>query len=304
MTSSLQVYIAYPIKSGAWGGGNQFLKNLSNQLRLRGNLATTPKEADVILFNSHQEAREVVSLKEKYPSTKFVHRLDGPMRLYNTMTDERDGVVYYLNFHVADATIFQSKWSQEQNEALGLFPSDKPSTVIYNSVDSSLFNKDYKHSPTEKVKIISTSFSPNIKKGFLVYKFLDQNLDFDKFEYFFCGKSPIAFDNIKCLGILEAHQIAETFRNMDAYITASENDPCSNSLLEAIFSGLSCFALNKGGHPELLQNENYLFDNPNDLLSKLMIFQTLPAPSYPIISNTLEKVASMYTIFMESLFTK
>ena len=65
-------------------------------------------------------------------------------------------------------------------------------------------------------------------------------------------------------------QLTELFRRNDIYITGSKNDPCSNSLIEALTCGVPCIVLNDGGHPETIKivRENYhkyknKINNPN-----------------------------------------
>ena len=294
----MKIWIEYPFQEGAWGGGNQFLKNLKKIFNSLGILGKSPDDSEAILFNSHQDAQKILNLRELYPTKKFIHRVDGPMRLYNTLEDDRDSIVYHLNQGVADATIFQSQWSLDQNLKMGLNPP-RHHKVIYNSADSSLFYPQARKSTTQKKTIVSTSFSSNIKKGFKVYDFLDKNLEFNNFTYYFCGRSPVSFKNIKSLGLLNAPEVAKVLRKSHVYITASENDPCSNSLIEAVFSGLTCFALRSGGHPEILGTNN--FDTPEELLNKLGSLSLASPPSYSIASNSLEKVAAHYKIFIESI---
>ena len=270
------------------------------QLSSVGQLSITPDDANVILFNSHHCIEEIISLKKSYPHKVFIHRVDGPMRLYNEMSDGRDAIVYNLNAKIADGTIFQSQFSLDSNKALGLTIKG-PVKVIPNAVDSSVFYPNPQKLSRRKIKIISSSFSPNIKKGFQTYKFLDENLDFNLFEYSFVGQSPYQFKNIRCLGVLSSGDLAQALRENHIYITASQNDPCSNSLIEAVFSGLTCFALNSGGHPELLEVGDSLFDTPEELLQKLISFREGFQPHYVALSNSLEKTTMEYSIFMESL---
>ena len=179
----MKIWIEYPFQEGAWGGGNQFLKNLKKIFNSLGILGKSPDDSEAILFNSHQDAQKILNLRELYPTKKFIHRVDGPMRLYNTLEDDRDSIVYHLNHGVADATIFQSQWSLDQNLKMGLNPP-RHHKVIYNSADSSLFYPQARKSTTQKKTIVSTSFSSNIKKGFKVYDFLDKNLEFNNFTYY------------------------------------------------------------------------------------------------------------------------
>ena len=75
----MKVPIFYRFTEGPWGGGNQFLKALREYFINRGCYVESPKEADVILFNSHHKLKSVLRLKRKYPQKIFVHRVDGPI---------------------------------------------------------------------------------------------------------------------------------------------------------------------------------------------------------------------------------
>ncbi len=104
-----------------------------------------------------------------------------------------------------------------------------------------------------------------MKKGFKVYKWLDENLDFNKYEMTFCGNSPIQFKNIKHIEPMPSKKLAKQLKQHDIYITASQNDPCSNSLIEALHCGLPAIALNSGGHPEIIQNAGELFNDEQEI---------------------------------------
>ena len=240
-------------------------------------------------------------MKKTYPNKVYVHRIDGPMRLYNNMEDIRDHIVYALNQEYADATIFQSNWSYTANLEMGM-NINKPFSIIPNAPDPQIFNKDYEKKEDDKLKLIATSWSDNVKKGFKYYDFLDKNLDFDKYQFSFVGRSPIKFKNINMLGALSTQEVAETLRNHDVYITASEHDPCSNSLIEALTCGLPVVALNSGGHSELVQNGGLLFESTEDLLDKLeeMLCNTDELRDN-ISVKTIKDIANEYVSFFEKM---
>jgi len=179
------------------------------------------------------------------------------------MNDNRDYIVIKLN-SLADATIFQSQWSYKQNLKLGFY-CKAPTVVIHNAPDPYIFNKQYDKIKNEKFRLIATSWSDNPRKGFKYYDFLDKNLDFDKYEFCFAGRSSINFKNINMLGPLSSKDLAKQIKLSDVFLTASENDPCSNSLIEALSCGLPAIALNSGGHPELVKQGGYIFKDFEDL---------------------------------------
>lgn len=301
----MKIYIIFPFQDGPYGGGNQFLKALRSEFVKKGMSADRPESADIFLFNSFQDIRRTLALKRKYQSKLFVHRIDGPISLYRGHSKgSPDKLIYKLNALVADATIFQSRFSFTENLRLGM-SEPKIFEIIPNASDKNIFYpaKNNPHSfDGRKIRLISTSWSSNPMKGFSVYGFLDANLDFGKFEYAFVGRSPIAFTNIKSIPPQPSEQVAELMRSSDIYITASRKDPCSNSLIEALSCGLPAVALRDGGHPELVQNGGELFDKQEEILPKI----ELVARNYewyrtqiPVFS--MERTGDAYLNFMEKL---
>lgn len=259
----IKVNVVWGINDISLGGGNQFLRRLKDVFVSMGCYAE-PQNADVFLFNSHHETETVINLRTAYPNKKFFHRIDGPIRLYNNPTDERDDVVLKMN-EKADGVIFQSHWSKESN--IELYPKlkIKPSVVIHNACDVNVKKKESEG----KTKIVAASVSDNVKKGYDIYSYMDNNLDFDKYDFTFIGRSPVPFKNINDVGLKSPDEVLSIFSEHDIYMTASQNDPCSNSLTEALSVGLPALALNSGGHPELVKGGGILFNNTEDVLSKL-----------------------------------
>ena len=65
MTSDFSVNIFLKFHSGAWGGGNQFLKALREELIKKKIYERNPEKATCVLFNSHHNFKEL--LKILYP---------------------------------------------------------------------------------------------------------------------------------------------------------------------------------------------------------------------------------------------
>jgi glycosyltransferase involved in cell wall biosynthesis len=288
----MKVNVVYNTTDMPYGGGNQFLKALKDYFSGLG-LLTSEDQADVFLFNSHHNIDRVSQLKHKFPEKVFIHRIDGPIRLYNNMSDNRDLVVYEANNDIADGTVFQSEWSKEANLKLGM-RVEKPSAVIPNGIDNKIFYPNENKTLTKKIRIISTSFSSNLKKGFNTYRFLDDNLDFDRFEYCFAGNSPVSFKNIKNIGCLTSKQLADKLRNSDIFVTASQKDPCSNSLIEAISCGLSVLALDDGGHTELLENPGCMFSSQEQLLEIIKKEDFKKSNNGYLIEDSAQKYLSFF----------
>ena len=295
----MKIFVIYESIDEPTGGGNQFLKMLKKQFAEQGVLGDTAEQSDILLFNSHHFLDKVYSYKKSFANKKFVHRIDGPMRLYNDLSDPRDQQVYFANENFADATIYQSQWSMDKNLEMGL-ELNKVNTVIQNCADDKIFfpKKRDKISEKNKIRIFSSSWSDHLKKGFNFYKYLDENLDFNSYDYFFAGRSPINFNNINNLGALDSKELSQELRLSDVFVTASQNDPCSNSLIEGISSGLICLALNSGGHPEIVQNKELLFNDETEF------FEILKSIGDHTKKTTIRKpnlVASEYIKFFKEI---
>lgn len=266
----MKIHILYNFQEGPWGGGNQFLKALKQELINQGVYESSSQAAEVILFNSHHFFDDVFKLKKRFPEKIFIHRIDGPLGLYRGRDKIIDRIIFKFNDLLADGTAFQSHWSKAQNQKLHN-ARNKFEAVIHNAPDSAVFNKQNKKPfrPQEKIGLIAVSWSSNIKKGFDIYKYLDENLDFSKYEMVFVGNSPVEFKNIRHQKPLASKDLANVLRAQDIYITASQKDACSNALIEALSCGLPAAALNDGGHTELIQQGGELFQSDKDVIEKL-----------------------------------
>jgi len=264
----MKIHILYKFQNQPWGGGNQFLKALKKELARMEVYEENPEKADVILFNSHHNFKEVFKIKKKFKEKILIHRIDGPLYLTRGKSKDLDRIIYKFNELIADGIVFQSNWCREQNKKFFKI-SAKYVTVIYNASDKEIFNRQKKSFNPDKIKLVASCWSPNWRKGFEIYKYLDENLDFLKYEMTLVGNSPTRFKNIKYIKPVRSGELAEILKQHDIYVTASQNDPCSNSLIEALSCGLPAVVLNDGGHPELIQNGGELFYTKEDIIEKI-----------------------------------
>lgn len=263
--NNIKLYFSINHNHNLKGGGFNFLDYLKFKLKKKRIVSRSIIKSNIILINSHHNFLKNFFFKFFFPNKLFVHRIDGPISKYVGKSDYRDCLVKLLNFYVADATIFQSKWSFKKKK----FKSTNNFTIIHNTADKRFYN--YKKVRKIKNSIVICSWSSNINKGFKFYSFLDKNLNFNKFKVSFIGNSPIKFKNIKIYKKLNPNQLSQLMLRHQFYITASKNDPCSNSLIEALELRLPSIVLNSGGHPEILNNRGLYFSNEKELLSKINI---------------------------------
>ncbi|MDD5449065.1 MAG: glycosyltransferase [Candidatus Omnitrophica bacterium] len=262
----MRINVLFDFFDGPFGGANQFLKALKRFFESERIYEADISSSDVIIFSSFHNAAKLVKTKLRYPEKIFIHRVDGPIRLYNNFNDRRDYVVNVLNELISDGTVFQSKWSQEMNYTLG-FHKNGHHVAIMNAPDPDIFNLNGKepYSKNRKIRLIASSWSDNQNKGFKAYQWLDRNLDFNKYEMVFVGRSPIKFNRIKHISLMNSAGLASELKRSNIFITASQKDPCSNSLIEALHCGLPAVVLNDGGHSEIIGSGGELFNKVEEV---------------------------------------
>lgn len=302
----MKIHILFKFVDEPTGGGHQFLKSLKGFFQSIDAYTDNAAQAQVILFNSHQNIAVVAQLRLKHSGKTFIHRIDGPMRIYNTKSDKRDNIVYLANRYLADATLFQSVWSQQQNHRLGL-PENLPETVISNASEPSIFNRVSKSefSMERKVRLIATSWSKNWNKGFSVYQWLAEYLDFEKYEMVFVGNSPVEFKNIKHIPTLNSMELANKLKESDIYIFPSPIEACSNSLLEAMHCGLPAIAASGSSNPELVGKGGEIFSRPEEIPALLeKIIKNYHQYQANIAVPSIEEVGEQYYDFMTEVYNK
>ncbi len=261
-----EVAVVHQFQKPPYGGGNQFLLALVHELRRMGvevskNRVGKPTRA--VLINSFNfDFEKVRDLRSR--NVRVVHRVDGPISVYRGAQDQSvDEKISAINQEVAHATIFQSQYSLDRQQAMGLKFHDP--VVIPNSVDPRFFHRPERQSPVGKIKVVGTAWSDNPKKGAATFEWLDRNIDRSRFELTFVGRTKASFQNARLIPPMGTKDLGEFLRTQDLYLAASEDDPCSNALVEALACGLPAVFRRSGGHPELVGNGGVGFDRPEDL---------------------------------------
>lgn len=283
------------------GGGHQFLRALWREFAHRGlrvESNSLSRTTQACLFNSFNF--DPARLRCFYRAgCRMVHRVDGPIAVYRGWDDGSDRRIWRLNQQFADVTVFQSQYSLAKHAELGL--EFTAPCVIMNAADPRLFHPRGRmpFDRRRKVRLISTSWSDNPNKGAAIYRWLEQHLDWDRFEYTFVGQARIPFERIRALAPVPSEQLAVLLRQHDIYITASRNDPCSNALIEAQACGLPALYLDSGGHPEIVGAAGLSFSRPEELPERLArLVEQYEALQAQISVPTLAESAARYLAVM------
>lgn len=290
----LRVFFLVTISTAPSGGGNQFLAALRNEFMRRGWYASRINEATTFLINSYHHCMRGLWLKISHPSLSMIVRLGPMFHLHRSSSWKLiDRLMILIANHFADIVIFQSQWSQEQARQLG-FKGSTPHVVIYNGVTKNVFHQGHRDAP-KKIRLVSTSWSSNLKKGFEALRYIDRCLDWSKFEMTFIGNSPVRFSNIITLSPLPPRELADVLRQHDLFITATEDDACSNALLEALACGLPAVAFGSGANAELVGKGGIVFHSIYEVIPAILkASQHISMLRQNISVADIQEVASIY----------
>lgn len=222
--------------------------------------------------NIYYENR-VKRLKEKNKSMKIILRLDDKYRLLCKLYGYDDTVAWLIS--LADKVIYQTEYNKSlyTKDTQSIFGVEKAlkinnGTVIYNGVDTSVFNSNgEKFELDGKYKILHVAATGMVRKGLgTVLEFANLLKNNNDFQFYLIGRQtddPIygkdihKFKNVHYLGFTDNRfELAKYYRSCDILLFPSINDCSPNVVLEAMSCGLPVIASNSGGTPELIAKDN------------------------------------------------
>jgi len=281
------------------GGGNQFLYSLKRELECRGVTIETnviSRSTMHCLFNSYNfDERRLERFARR--GVRMVHRVDGPTGVYRGIDDGTDDRIAAIN-RLADATIFQSRFSLDKHRELGYELADPH--IIPNAVDPTIFNATGRapFSRERPLRLVSTSWSDNPRKGGAVYRRLAETLPRERYDMLFVGRSAEPIPGMR--PSVASDELASILRSRDVYIAASQDDPCSNAVLEALACGLPVLYRRSGGHTEIVGDAGFGWDDPDEIPELLeLIVSEYEERQASISIATLSDVADRYAAVLQ-----
>lgn len=269
--SGLHISLWHEFHKPPYGGGNQFMLALQRELRALGVRVSVNRigsSVDAHICNSTWFDRQAFEAAASRSRIRMIHRIDGPVALVRGTTWEKDEEIQRINEQFAAATVFQSEWCMRQMCGHGL--RFRNPLVIGNAVDGGIFHPgESRPLDGRPVRLISSSWSDNPRKGGPFYKWLDEHLPEGRYAYTFVGRVQETFSRIRHVPPQDSAHLAELLRQHDIYITASQNEPCSNALLEALACGLPALYLQDGSHGSLVGQGGLPFQGTGDVLGQL-----------------------------------
>lgn len=230
------------------GGGWSFMRNF-----VKGFALYSYEEADIYFIPSASVVERAEVQQAKADGKKIVLRVDNAIR---NSRNRNTGMSRLYDFaQLADLVIYQSNWARDF-----LYPFlQKDGVVILNGVDTEVFKPSSIQPEDDTYLYVRSSndegkqwimawywFANNPGKLDIVGKFSKENLEYN-FDFFnnesykFYGQQP---------------DMRPFYQRNKNFLYTYLNDACSNTLLEALASGMNIIdiygMLNTGGAPEIM----------------------------------------------------
>jgi hypothetical protein len=276
----MRINILFGFADGPTGGGNQFLSFLKKEFLQRG-VYSKLKTADCVIINSHHFGKFGIYLLQLItrcianPRLVILHRLDGLLSKGrgNSLFLQQDKQISFFSSKIANGVVYQSEWARKEFQQLfGTNLLQESSAIIYNSAKD-IFNKKGRRTfqAGEKINLVYSSWSTNAKKGFGALQYLDETLDFEKYDFYFVGNTPpgIVYKNIKIVKPLSSDELATFYLGMHVFIAPMEDDACSNAIVEAAKSKLLLIVKDSGGNREIA-GPNSIFFTADEQLGQIL----------------------------------
>lgn len=309
----MRIFIYYKTTDLPWGGSNSFVKAFKNYIKNEKRdismkiVTDINDDYDIFFMNGCSKSafegkRIPINLKEverikkfgyaslikrflsKKVKKKIVYRLDGLRAIYNNEFDPMDELQLQAS-NLADYIVFQSKHCLESFKRFGYDKSNY--SIINNGVDQTIFNSHEKGlwNKKEELKIFSASWSSNPNKGYSTIAAFSEN---ENIKSYFVGNWPDKIDkkNVRCLPPMKQEELAKRYKRCDVFLHAAKNDPCPNTVLEALSCGLPVIYHNSGGSVEIARE----YGVP---LPRLINDET--------IQTTLEKIKQNYDVLVKRI---
>ena len=297
----MKISIGSEIIEGPYGGGNEYLKNLSNFLKGKGHTVVhtlKDRDIDIILLTAPFINSDTSSFSschvdyyQKYINSEAIsfHRINE--------CDERKGtnrinkIIAQSNQNI-DITFYVSRWLKDlyvnfgHTSNIAHLIKGGPTRQIFNTTGKSYWDGK------EKLSLVTHHWSSNYMKGFEEYLLLDKFLSDDifskKVSFTYIGNLPknIEMPNTKIIPPLHGKDLAEELKKHHIYITGSKNEPSGNHHMEGAMCGLPVLYVKSGALVEYCKDFGVEFSKNSikekiELISSEYTFLTEKLNEYP-----------------------
>jgi glycosyl transferase family 1 len=251
----LKIYLS--IKPKLIGGGNNtFAWNFKKQARMKGHrIVKDIRKADLAIIIAHL-AEEQELIEARGSGCKIIHRLDEYFeKNEDVVRKEKHRQIINLNRHT-DVTVFQSQFVYNN-----VYPILKPEKccIIHNGGDRRKFYASSK--PGKYIGHVTWGIDTK-KRLDLLHEYIRSH---PNYKFLLVGrhresKYDFNLPNVKLAGKVKRWRLPVYFRKMKFLFFPSEKDPCPNTVVESILSGVPVCYNEIGGTAELVTGHSQPID--------------------------------------------
>lgn len=276
----MKVYLNRPVKRAAWGGGSHFITGLYEYFKSKGiNVVFDLNQSAIdyiFMFDPRPDntgqnsVNHIHQYKVNNPNVKIIQRINDTDIARPKDKPWRIKMLLQSNV-IADYTVFISNWLKNHYIEHG-YNDKKKHTVILNGCNPQHYfpNKSkIQIQQNEKIKLITHHWSDNYMKGFEIYNYLDQNLDFKKYDFTYIGRYNKDYSpkNIKLIPPLYGREIGDVLRQQHIYITGAQYEACGMHHIEGAACGLPVLYRTRGGGiEEVSRKHGLVFDKTEEVI--------------------------------------
>ncbi len=255
------------------GGSNTFAYNFALWAK-RNNCVLVPSisDAEVAIVIAHRGVTVDGLRQAREKGCFIIHRIDEHLGAIDTPRHrEKHQKIRELNAH-ADITVYQSRFVRETAQP---YLQAKHHVVILNGGNPDIFY------PSTRIgkEIGHVTWGLDEKKRLdLLHK---EILARPHERFRLVGRHMLIVDpllsfkrkNVTLRGEKKRKSIPGEYRKMKVLFFPSQNDPCPNTVIEALLSGVPVCYHDSGGTPELVKDCGLPLERFDDLLENIPLFR-------------------------------
>lgn len=291
----MKIYLSIqPIEKA--GGSNTFAYNFAIWAKKnRYKITSSILGADVAIVIAHRGVTTDLLHQARQRNCFIIHRIDehlGAIKIKHYQ--EKHQMIKELNAY-ADVTVFQSEFVKNTAHP---FLNSRHHVVILNGGNPDVFHSARKPG----TEIGHVTWGTDAKKRLdILYKEILARPDeqfrlIGRHKHLNDPKMAFRQKNVTLRGEKKRKAISAEYRKMKVLFFPSENDPCPNTAIEAILSGVPVCYHNSGGTPELVRDCGETLDRFDHLLENLEIYQERCRKRTDLYFNTvMDKYSSLWS---------